>query len=205
MGNGALAKSNCKHGPKPDTDEVGLVDIFYHHGPDPNTPLEETMGALDQIVRLGKALYVGISNYKPEETREAARILKRLRTPCVIHQPRYSMLTQEIESGLLDVLEEEEIGSIVFSPMGKGILTVRYLKGISSDLRAAGPSSFLRPEDINEERMGKVRRQTELAERRGQKHSQMALAWVLREERVTSALMRASSPKLKTQSVHCVP
>jgi L-glyceraldehyde 3-phosphate reductase len=172
--------------------KLDYVDIFYHHRPDPNTPLEETMGALDQIVRQGKALYVGISNYGPEATREASRILKRLGTPCLIHQPRYSMLSRGPEDGLLDVLQEEGIGSIVFSPLEKGILTDRYLHGIAPDSRAAGPSPFLKPEEISEDRMEKVRRLTELAERRGQKLSQMALAWVLRGERVTSALIGAS-------------
>jgi L-glyceraldehyde 3-phosphate reductase len=172
--------------------KLDYVDIFYHHRPDPNTPLEETMGALDQIVRQGKALYVGISNYGPEATREASRILRRLGTPCLIHQPRYSMLSRGVEDGLLDVLQEEGIGSIVFSPLEKGILTDRYLQGIAPDSRAAGPSPFLKPEEINEVTMNKVKRLTELAALRGQKLSQMALAWVLRGERVTSALIGAS-------------
>lgn len=172
--------------------KLDYVDIFYHHRPDPNTPLEETMGALDQIVRQGKALYAGISNYKPEETREASRILKELGTPCLIHQPRYSMMKRDIEGGLLDVLEEEGIGSIVFSPLEHGILTDRYVNGISPDSRAAGPSPFLKPDDISAERMDKVLRLTELASQRGQKLSQMALAWVLRRGRVTSALIGAS-------------
>ncbi|WP_284638406.1 aldo/keto reductase [Paenibacillus silviterrae] len=172
--------------------KLEYVDIFYHHRPDPNTPLEETMGALDQIVRQGKALYVGISNYNPEMTREASRILKELGTPCLIHQPKYSMFTRHIEAGLQDVLEEEGIGSIVYSPLEHGILTDRYVSGISPDSRAAGPSPFLRPEHISEERMDKVKRLTELAAQRGQKLSQMALAWVLRGGRVTSALIGAS-------------
>jgi L-glyceraldehyde 3-phosphate reductase len=171
---------------------LDYVDIFYHHRPDPNTPLEETMSALDQIVRQGKALYVGISNYKPEETREASRILKRLGTPCLIHQPSYSMMNRWIEDGLQDVLDEEGIGSIAFSPLHKGILTDRYLNGIAPDSRAAGPSVFLRPEDINDEVISKVSRLNDLAAARGQKLSQMALAWVLRGGRVTSALIGAS-------------
>ncbi|ACT00294.1 aldo/keto reductase [Paenibacillus sp. JDR-2] len=171
---------------------VDYVDIFYHHRPDPDTPLEETMAALDMIVRQGKALYVGISNYRPEQTREASRILKQLGTPCVIHQPNYSMMSRWIEDGLQEVLEEEGIGSIVFSPLEKGILTDRYLNGITSDSRAAGPSVFLRPEDINETRLAKVKELNKLALERGQKLSQMALAWVLRGGRVTSALIGAS-------------
>ncbi|GMK43918.1 MULTISPECIES: aldo/keto reductase [Paenibacillus] len=171
---------------------VDYVDIFYHHRPDPDTPLEETMAALDMIVRQGKALYVGISNYRPEQTREASRILKQLGTPCVIHQPNYSMMSRWIEDGLQEVLEEEGIGSIVFSPLEKGILTDRYLNGITSDSRAAGPSVFLRPEDISETRLAKVKELNKLALERGQKLSQMALAWVLRGGRVTSALIGAS-------------
>ncbi|MFM9282061.1 L-glyceraldehyde 3-phosphate reductase [Paenibacillus jiagnxiensis] len=168
------------------------VDIFYHHRPDPDTPLEETMAALDLIVRQGKALYVGISNYKPQETKEAATILRELGTPCLIHQPNYSMMSRWIEDGLQDVLEEEGIGSIVFSPLEKGLLTDRYLNGIAPDSRAAGPSVFLKKEDISEERIAKIRKLNDLAAARGQKLSQMALAWVLRGGRVTSALIGAS-------------
>lgn len=171
---------------------LDYVDIFYHHRPDPNTPLEETMAALDLLVRQGKALYIGLSNYRPEETRAASQILKHLGTPCVIHQPNYSMMSRWIEEGLLDVLEEEGIGSIVFSPLEKGILTDRYLNGIAPDSRAAGPSVFLRPEDLSEERISRVRQLNELAAERGQKLSQMALAWVLRGGKVTSALIGAS-------------
>ena len=168
------------------------VDIFYHHRPDPDTPLEETMSALDLIVRQGKALYVGLSNYRPEETRAAAQILKQLGTPAVIHQPNYSMMNRWIEDGLQEVLEEEGIGSIVFSPLERGILTDRYLHGITPDSRAAGPSVFLHPEEISEELIAKVTRLNDLAAERGQKLSQMALAWVLRGGRVTSALIGAS-------------
>ncbi|MUT64784.1 L-glyceraldehyde 3-phosphate reductase [Paenibacillus sp. NEAU-GSW1] len=171
---------------------LDYVDIFYHHRPDPNTPLEETMAALDLVVRQGKALYVGLSNYSPEQTREASRILKSLGTPCLIHQPRYNMLARDVEKGLLDVLDEEGIGSIAFSPLEKGILTDRYLNGIAPDSRAAGPSVFLRPEEISDEKIGKVRLLNEMAAERGQKLSQMALAWVLRRGRVTSALIGAS-------------
>ncbi len=171
---------------------LDYVDIFYHHRPDPDTPLEETMAALDLVVRQGKALYVGLSNYNPEQTREASRILKGLGTPCLIHQPSYSMMNRWIENGLQDVLDEEGIGSIVFSPLSQGILTDRYLNGITADSRAAGPSVFLKPEGINEETLGKVRKLNDLAAERGQKLSQMALAWVLRGGRVTSALIGAS-------------
>ncbi|WP_028559406.1 aldo/keto reductase [Paenibacillus pinihumi] len=172
--------------------QLDYVDIYYHHRPDPDTPLEETMGALDLIVRQGKALYVGLSNYSPEDTRRASAILRQLGTPCLIHQPSYSMLNRHVEQGLLDVLEEEGIGSIVFSPLQKGILTDRYLNGITPDSRAAGPSVFLRPEELTEQTMDKVRRLNDLAAGRGQKLSQMALCWVLRGGRVTSALIGAS-------------
>ncbi|MCZ8522292.1 MULTISPECIES: L-glyceraldehyde 3-phosphate reductase [Paenibacillus] len=171
---------------------LGYVDIFYHHRPDPNTPLEETMSALDLVVRQGKALYVGLSNYRPEEAKEAIGILRRLGTPCLIHQPSYSMLNRWVEDGLLDVLEEEGVGSIAFSPLYKGILTDRYLNGIPSDSRAAGPSVFLRPEELTYTVLGKVRELNAIAQERGQKLSQMALAWVLRGGRVTSALIGAS-------------
>ncbi|WP_397361899.1 aldo/keto reductase [Paenibacillus sp.] len=171
---------------------LDYVDIFYHHRPDPNTPLEETMAALDLIVRQGKALYVGISNYKPEQTREAAQILRRLGTPCLIHQPNYSMMSRWIEDGLQDVLEEEGIGSIVFSPLQGGILTDRYLNGIAPDSRAAGPSVFLSEDAITEEKIAKVRKLNEIAAARGQKMSQLALSWVLRGGKVTSALIGAS-------------
>lgn len=171
---------------------LDYVDIFYHHRPDPNTPLEETMSALDFLVRQGKALYVGISNYKPEEAREAAQILRRLGTPCLIHQPNYSMMSRWIEDGLQDVLEEEGIGTIAFSPLQKGILTDRYLNGISSDSRAAGPSVFLSEKELTPEVLAKVGKLNEIAAARGQKMSQLALSWVLRGGKVTSALIGAS-------------
>ncbi|WP_340021639.1 aldo/keto reductase [Paenibacillus sp. FSL K6-1096] len=171
---------------------LDYVDIFYHHRPDPNTPLEETMSALDFLVRQGKALYVGISNYKPEEAREAAQILRRLGTPCLIHQPNYSMMSRWIEDGLQDVLEEEGIGTIAFSPLQKGILTDRYLNGIAADSRAAGPSVFLSEKELTPEVLAKVGKLNEIAAARGQKMSQLALSWVLRGGRVTSALIGAS-------------
>ncbi|WP_379154703.1 aldo/keto reductase [Paenibacillus sp. sgz5001063] len=171
---------------------LDYVDIYYHHRPDPNTPLEETMAALDLLVRQGKALYVGISNYRPEEAREAARILRRLGTPCLIHQPNYSMMSRWIEEGLQDVLAEEGIGTIAFSPLQKGILTDRYLHGITPDSRAAGPSVFLSEKEITAEVISKVSKLNELAAARGQKMSQLALSWVLRGGKVTSALIGAS-------------
>ncbi|WP_079913709.1 L-glyceraldehyde 3-phosphate reductase [Paenibacillus sp. 32352] len=171
---------------------LDYVDIFYHHRPDANTPLEETMGALDLLVRQGKALYVGISNYRADRAKEAIAILKSMGTPVVIHQPRYSMLDRWVEDGLLDVLEEQGVGSIAYSPLFKGILTDRYLNGIPKDSRAAGSSVFLKPEELTDEMLGKVRRLDELAKQRGQKLSQMAIAWVLRGGRVTSALIGAS-------------
>ncbi|MCC3650849.1 MULTISPECIES: L-glyceraldehyde 3-phosphate reductase [Streptomyces] len=169
------------------------VDIFYSHRPDPDTPLEETMGALDSAVRQGKALYAGISNYSPEQTREAARILAGLGTPLLIHQPSYSMFNRWVEDGLLDVLDETGAGSIAFSPLAQGLLTDRYLKGIPEGSRAAGSSPFLTAEGITPETLERVRALHGIAERRGQSLAQMALAWVLRGGRVTSALIGASS------------
>ncbi|MBA9084659.1 L-glyceraldehyde 3-phosphate reductase [Fontibacillus solani] len=171
---------------------LDYVDIYYHHRPDPDTPLEETMAALDLLVRQGKALYVGISNYSPEMALEASRILKSLGTPCLIHQPQYSMMARQPEQGLLQILEEEGIGSIAFSPLNKGILTDRYLNGITPDSRAAGPSVFLNQGEITEEVIAKVSRLNDMAAKRGQKLSQMALAWTLRGGKVTSALIGVS-------------
>jgi len=168
------------------------VDLFYHHRPDPDTPLEETMGALDFIVRSGRALYVGISNYGPDETRRAAQILKSLGTPCLIHQPSYSMFNRWIEDGLLTVLEEEGIGCIPFSPLAQGLLTDRYLDGIPADSRASKPHGFLKPDRITSEKIDRVKRLNEMAKARNQTLAQMALAWVLRFETVTSVLIGAS-------------
>jgi L-glyceraldehyde 3-phosphate reductase len=174
---------------------LDYVDIFYSHRPDPDTPLEETMGALDSAVRQGKALYVGISNYNPEMTRRAAQILKNLGTPCLIHQPRYSMLDRWIEDGLLDVLTEEGIGCIVFSPLAQGQLTDRYLNGIPSGARATKTERvWLTPDDVKKN-LPKTQKLNELAKKRGQSLAQMALAWVLRKPAVTSALIGASSVK----------
>ena len=171
---------------------LGYVDIFYHHRPDPETPLEETMGALDYIVRSGRALYVGISSYQPAETRRAAELLRKLGTPCLIHQPSYNMFNRWIEQGLLDVLDEAGLGCIVFSPLAQGLLTDRYLEGIPGDSRAAKPHGFLKPAQITAEKLGRVRRLNEVARGRGQTLAEMAIAWVLRRATVTSALIGAS-------------
>ncbi|SXE17464.1 L-glyceraldehyde 3-phosphate reductase [Klebsiella variicola] len=168
------------------------VDIFYHHRPDPQTPLTETMRALDHLVRQGKALYVGISNYPLAQAQEAVKILNDLGTPCVIHQPRYSMFERSAEEGLLDFLQTEGVGSIAFSPLAGGQLTDRYLNGIPADSSAASSSRFLQPEQLTAARLEKIRQLNTIAEERGQKLSQMALAWVLREEKVTSVLIGAS-------------
>ncbi|MGZ9583651.1 L-glyceraldehyde 3-phosphate reductase [Paenibacillus marinisediminis] len=171
---------------------LDYVDIFYSHRPDPDTPLEETMGALDQIVRQGKALYIGISSYSAEQTADAIRILKDLGTPLLIHQPSYSMLNRWIENGLQDVLEDNGAGSIAFCPLQQGLLTNRYLNGIPEDSRAHKTSGALQEKDVNEKVIHKVRELNELAHRRGQSLAQMSLAWVLRGGRVTSALIGAS-------------
>lgn len=171
---------------------LDYFDVFYSHRPDPETPLEETTMALADAVRQGKALYVGISNYKPEEARRAIQLLRELGTPCVIHQPSYSMLNRWIEDGLTAVLEEEGVGSIVFSPLAQGQLTDRYLKGIPDDSRAAR-SVFLKSDQV-EKNLPKVRLLNEMAVSRGQTLAQMAIAWVLRLPVITSALIGASSP-----------
>lgn len=168
------------------------VDIFYSHRPDPNTPVEETMMALDQIVRSGKALYAGISSYSPEESKKAFEILKELGTPCLVHQPSYSMFNRWVEDGLLDVLEDHGVGSVVFSPLFQGLLTDKYLHGIPEGSRASKPDSFLPPSDINETNIKKVKALNDIAKKRGQKMAQLALAWVLRDKRVTSVIIGAS-------------
>lgn len=171
---------------------VDYVDIFYHHRPDPSTPLEETMGALDYIVRSGRALYVGVSSYSAEQTHHAYVLLRELGTACLIHQPSYNMFNRWIEPDLLDVLLDDGIGCICFSPLAQGLLTTKYLDGIPADSRAANPNGFLRPEHVTGEKLDKVRALNEIARRRGQTLAQMALAWVLRHEQVTSALVGAS-------------
>lgn len=174
---------------------LDYVDIFYSHRFDPETPLEETMGALDSAVRQGKALYVGISSYSPEKTREAARILREMGTPCLIHQPSYNMFDRWIEDGLLDVLSDEGIGCIVFSPLAQGQLTSRYLGGIPSDARASKTERvWLTPDDVKAN-LSKVQKLNELAQQRGQSLAQMAIAWTLRNPVVTSSLIGASSVK----------
>ncbi|MGE4585771.1 MAG: L-glyceraldehyde 3-phosphate reductase [Mangrovibacterium sp.] len=172
--------------------KLDYVDIFYSHRPDPETPLEETLAAMDQAIRQGKALYAGISNYPPEQTREAARILRELNTPCLIHQFRYSMFERKPEQGLLDVLEAEGIGCIAFSPLAQGLLTNKYLGGIPEGSRASKSWSFLKPEQIKPA-LHKVSRLNELALQRKQSLAQMALAWLLKDKRITSVLIGASS------------
>jgi L-glyceraldehyde 3-phosphate reductase len=171
---------------------LDYVDIFYSHRPDPNTPLEETMGALDHAVRSGRALYVGLSNYNAEQTARAAKILRQLGTPCLIHQPKYHMFDRWIEHGLTRVIGEEGIGAIAFCPLAQGLLTNRYLGGIPADSRAGHDPRFLKPEHITEQKLGKIRKLEAIAKARGQSLAQMALAWVLRDPVVTSALIGAS-------------
>jgi L-glyceraldehyde 3-phosphate reductase len=171
---------------------VDYVDVFYHHRPDPETPIEETMSALDYIVRSGKALYAGISNYDHTRTRRAAEVLRELGTPCLIHQPSYSILNRWIEPNLLDELEAQGIGCIVFSPLAQGLLTDRYLKSIPADSRASKPHGFLKQSQLDEATLGKIRALNAIAGARGQSLAQMALAWVLRKPAVTSAVIGAS-------------
>jgi L-glyceraldehyde 3-phosphate reductase len=167
------------------------VDIFYHHRPDPETPMEESMGALDTAVRSGRALYAGISAYNAEQTAQALKILRALGTPCLIHQPKYSMLVRDPEQGLFDVLEKEGVGSIVFSPLAQGLLSDRYLQGIPADSRAAR-DFYLKKKDIGEDKLAKIRELNKIAKERGQTLAEMAVAWVLRDPRVTSALVGTS-------------
>ena len=184
---------------------LDYVDIFYSHRPDPDTPLEETMSALNHLVRQGKALYAGISNYNPEQTKRASQILDKLGTPCVIHQPKYSMFERTPELGLLDVLKLEGIGCIVFSPLAQGLLTDKYLKGIPEGSRAAKTSSpFLTQKDITPKKIGKIQKLNELAQQRGQSLAQMAIAWLLKDERITSVLVGASNPKQLTDNVKAI-
>jgi len=182
------------------------VDIFYHHRPDPETPLEETMGALDHLVRQGKALYVGISNYHPAEAAEAIQILRELGTPCLIHQPKYSMFERWVEEeGLLDLLEKEGVGCIPFSPLAQGMLTDKYLHGIPKDSRAARESSVsLKEDQLTPERLDQIRRLHELAQQRGQSLAQLALSWVLKDPRITSVLVGASRPEQLLDSLQCL-
>lgn len=171
---------------------LDYVDIFYHHRPDPDTPIEESMWALDQAVRQGKALYVGVSSYSPEQTAEASRILRELKTPFIIHQPSYSMFNRWIEDGLLDVLEREGLGCIAFSPLAQGMLTSRYLEGIPEDSRVAKSHGFLKSDALTQDRLERIRRLNDVASARGQSLAQLALAWVLRHPQMTSALVGVS-------------
>jgi L-glyceraldehyde 3-phosphate reductase len=171
---------------------LDYVDIFYHHRPDPETPLEESMRALDHIVRSGKALYASVSNYQPPEMRKAIKILRDLGTPCLIHQPKYSMLVRWIEDELLDLLAAEGVGCIAFSPLAQGLLTDKYLGGIPAGSRASKAHGFLKPEQITKEMLDKVRKLNEIAKKRGQKLAQMAVAWVLRDKAMTTVLIGAS-------------
>jgi len=180
---------------------MDYADIFYHHRPDPETPIEETMTALDLIVRQGKALYVGLSNYRPAEAAEAIAILKQLGTPCLIHQPKYSMFERWPEDGLLDLLEQEGIGCIPFSPLAQGLLTDKYLHGIPSDSRVATSGVFLNEEHLTAEKLAKVSALNALAEQRGQKLAHMALSWLLRDKRITSVLIGSSKPEQILDSI----
>jgi L-glyceraldehyde 3-phosphate reductase len=172
--------------------KLDYVDIFYSHRPDPNTPLEETMGALDLIVRQGKALYAGISNYQAPEAARAIQILKELGTPCVLHQPKYSMFERWVEGGLLDLLEREGVGCIPFSPLAQGLLTNKYLKGIPEDSRAAKPTGFLQENQVTPETVDKIAKLNYIAQERGQTLAQMALSWLLKDDRITSVLIGVS-------------
>ncbi len=182
------------------------VDIFYHHRPDPETPLEETMGTLDLMVRQGKALYVGISSYQPEEAAKAIQILKELGTPCLIHQPKYSMFDRWVEDGLLDVLEENKVGCIPFSPLAQGLLSNKYLKGIPEGSRAASHrgNGAIDEDQVSEEKINKVRQLNVLAEERGQNLAQMALAWILKDKRISSVLIGVSKPEQVLDSIRCL-
>ncbi len=181
---------------------LDYVDIFYHHRPDPNTPIEETMGALDYIVRSGKALYVGISNYyDPEQARVAIRTLREMGTPMLIHQPNYSMLNRSIENGLDDVLRQEGVGCIAFAPLSNGILSDKYLNGIPADSRAAHDPRYLKASDITYEKLEIVRKLSAIAEKRGETVAQLALQWTLRDPVVTSALIGASKPEQIEENV----
>ena len=182
------------------------VDIFYHHRPDPNTPLEETMGTLDLMVRQGKALYVGISSYQPKEAAKAIEILNRLGTPCLIHQPKYSMFERWVEDGLLDVLENNGVGCIPFSPLAQGILTNKYLNGIPKDSRASSHrgNGAIEEDQVSDDKINKVRLLNELAVERGQNLAQMALAWILKDPRITSVLIGVSRPEQVADSIRCL-
>ncbi len=183
---------------------LDYVDIFYHHRPDPETPLEESMLALHDIVKSGKSLYVGISNYPAEAARKAIHMLKELGTPCLLHQPKYSLFERWVEDGLLDVLEETGTGCIPYSPLAQGLLSDRYLKGIPQDSRVAKGVGFLTESHLSPEKLEKIKRLNELAIERGTTLAQMALAWVLKDPRVTSVLIGASRPEQISDAVKCL-
>lgn len=184
--------------------KVDYVDIFYSHRPDPETPIEETMMALDYAVRSGKALYVGISNYSAEQTRAAVDVLKQLGTPCLIHQAKYSMLERWVENGLLDVLEEKGVGCIAFSPLAQGLLTDKYLNGIPENSRAHNPNGHLKEDEVTQERIQKLIQLNEIAKNRNQSLAQMALAWLQKDKRITSVLIGASSVKQLNNNIDCL-
>jgi L-glyceraldehyde 3-phosphate reductase len=184
--------------------QLDYVDIFYHHRPDPETPLEETMSTLDLVVRQGKALYAGISNYRPDDAARAIKILRELGTPCLIHQPKYSMFERWVEHGLLDLLGNEGVGCIPFSPLAQGMLTDKYLTGIPADSRAAKAHGFLKESHITPARLNQIQKLNEIAQQRGQKLAHMALAWILKDSRVTSVLVGASRPEQLTDSLRCL-
>jgi len=184
--------------------QLKYVDIFYSHRPDPNTPLEETMMALDTAVKSGRALYAGISNYKAPEAKQAIEILKQLGTPCLIHQPKYSMFERWVEDGLLDVLEEYGVGCIPFSPLAQGLLTDRYLKGIPEGSRASKAHGFLKAAEITEERLEQIRQLNEIAKKRNQSLAQMALVWLLKDKRITTVLIGASSVEQLDNNIDCL-
>ncbi|GAB3428382.1 L-glyceraldehyde 3-phosphate reductase [Niabella aquatica] len=184
--------------------KLDYVDIFYHHRPDPDTPLEETMVALDLIVRQGKALYVGISNYKAPEAKKAIAMLRKLGTPCLIHQPKYSMYERWVEDDLLDLLERKGVGCIPFSPLAQGLLTNKYLRGIPKNSRAAKAHGFLQKDAVTKERVQQIQKLNDVARQRGQTLAQMALAWLLRDERITSVLVGASSAAQLLDSLKCL-
>lgn len=181
--------------------DLEYVDIFYHHRPDPETPLEETMAALNLIVQQGKALYVGLSNYQPADAEKAFKILKEMGTPCLIHQPKYSMFERWIEDGLLDLLGKEQVGCIPFSPLAQGLLTDKYLNGIPTDSRVATSGQFLKADHITPERLEKIKALNTIAIERGQQLAQMALAWILRDNRVSSVLIGSSKPEQIIDSI----
>ncbi|WP_027124871.1 L-glyceraldehyde 3-phosphate reductase [Gelidibacter mesophilus] len=183
---------------------LDYVDIFYHHRPDPDTPLEETMGALHQMVQQGKALYVGVSSYPADLTRKASDILERMGTKLLIHQPRYNMMDRWVEDGLMDVLESQGIGGIAFSPLSQGILTDKYLNGIPEDSRAGRDKRYLKPEQLTEDRLEKVKELNSIAKKRDQSLAQMAIAWLLKDDRITSVLVGASSPEQMQDNVKSI-